>query len=57
MVAKFFYKGPRRSIGFRYSGPPWLFLVAVIILGLVLLGVIVVKTLVEFKGALLCFIC
>jgi len=48
MVAKFFYKGPLRSVGFRYSGPPWVFLVAVILLGLVILGVMVVKGLVGF---------
>jgi hypothetical protein len=23
--AEFFYNGPLRKIGFRYSGPPWVF--------------------------------
>lgn len=48
MDAEFLYKGPLRMMGFRYSGPPWAFLAAVILLALVILGVIVVKTLVGF---------
>jgi len=39
MNTEFFYKGPLRIIGFRYSGPPWVFLAVVILLGVVFLGV------------------
>ena len=37
MNTEFFYKGPLRMMGLRYSGPPWTFLAAVILLALVLL--------------------
>ena len=60
MIAEFFSNGdngPLRRMRLEYLGPPWVFLAAVILLGLVILGVIVVKTLVEFTGALSCFIC
>lgn len=36
MDAEFLYKGPLRKMGFRYSGPPWIFLVVVVLLVLVL---------------------
>jgi len=36
MTTEFFYKGPLRIIGLRYSGPPWIFLVVAILLALVL---------------------
>lgn len=39
MIIEFFYKGPLRTIGVRYSDREWLFLIAVILLGLVLLAV------------------
>ncbi len=39
MNAEFLYKGPLRIIGLRYSGPPWIFLVVVVLLILVFLGV------------------
>jgi len=48
MNTEFFYKGPLRIIGFRYSGPPWIFLVIVVLLTLMILGLLVVKTLVGF---------
>lgn len=48
MNAEFFYKGPVRLFGLRYSGPPWVFLAIVFVLGLVILGVIVAKTLAGF---------
>ena len=48
MMTEFFYKGPVRKFRLRYFGPPWVFLAAVILLGLVILGVIVMKTLVGF---------
>ena len=48
MMTEFFYQGPFRKMGLRYSGPPWVFLAAVILLGLVILGLIVVKSLVGF---------
>ena len=37
MDAEFLYKGPLRIIGVRYSGPPWVFLVVVVLLVLALL--------------------
>jgi len=40
---EFLYKGPIRKIGFRYSGPPWIFLATVVVLGTVVLGVLVAK--------------
>ena len=39
MIIEFFYKGPLRTIGVRYSDREWVFLIAVILLGLVLLAV------------------
>jgi len=48
MNAEFFYKGPLRVLGLRYSGPPWVFLAVVILLGLMILGAVVLKTLVGF---------
>jgi hypothetical protein len=39
MNTEFLYKGPLRMMGFRYSGPPWIFLVVVGLLILVFLGV------------------
>jgi len=39
MDAEFLYKGPLRIIGLRYSGPPWIFLAAVVLLVLALLHV------------------
>jgi hypothetical protein len=39
MNAEFVYNGPLRKIEFRYSGPPWVFLTVVILLGLLILGV------------------
>lgn len=48
MNAEFLYKGPLRMMGLRYSGPPWVFLAAVILLALVILGVAVVKTVAGF---------
>jgi len=38
MNAEFFYSNLLMSMGFHYSGPPWVFLAAVIILALVILG-------------------
>ena len=37
MNTEFFYQGPLRKMGFRYSGPPWVFLVVVVLLVLALL--------------------
>ena len=37
MNTEFFYQGPLRKMEFRYSGPPWVFLVAVVLLILALL--------------------
>lgn len=45
---EFFCQGPLRKIAFRYSGPPGPFLAAVIVSGIVVLGVIIVKTVVGF---------
>ena len=39
MLIEFFYNGPLGTIGFRYSDREWVFLIAVILLGLVLLVV------------------
>lgn len=39
MIIEFFYKGPLRTIGVRYSDREWVLLIAVILLGLVLLAV------------------
>jgi len=40
VIIEFFYKGPLRTIGVRYSDRAWVFLIAVILLsGLVLLAV------------------
>ena len=39
MLIEFFYNGPLGTIGFRYSDREWLFLIAVILLGLLLLAV------------------
>lgn len=39
MIAQFFFKRPFRSSGFSFSGPAWVFLVVIILLGLVLVGV------------------
>ena len=39
MDAEFLYKGPLRIIGLWYSGPPWIFLAAVVLLVLALLHV------------------
>jgi len=39
MNTEFFYQGPLRKMGFRYSGPPWIFLAAVVLLTLALLHV------------------
>lgn len=39
MNAAFLYNGPLRKMGFRYSGPPWIFLVVVVLLVLALLHV------------------
>jgi hypothetical protein len=36
MNTKFRYKGPLREIGFRYSGPPWVFLMMALCLAIVL---------------------
>lgn len=38
MNAEFFYSNLLMSLGFHYSGPPWVFLTAVIVLALVILG-------------------
>ncbi len=37
MNTEFFYQGPLRKMGFRYTGPPWIFLAAVVLLVLALL--------------------
>lgn len=39
MIIEFFYKGPLRTLRVRYSDREWLFLIAFILLGLVLLAV------------------
>lgn len=39
MIIEFFYNGPLGTIGVRYSDREWVFLIAVILLGLVLLAV------------------
>jgi len=39
MLIEFFYKSPLRMIRVRYSDREWLFLIAVILLGLLLLAV------------------
>ena len=39
MLIEFFYNGPLGTIGVRYSDRDWVFLIAVILLGLVLLVV------------------
>jgi hypothetical protein len=39
MIAEFLYKGPLGLFGVRYSGPPWIFLVLVVLLTLLILGV------------------
>jgi hypothetical protein len=39
MIIEFFYNGPLGTIGVRYSDRDWVFLIAVILLGLVLLAV------------------
>ena len=41
MNTEFHYKGPRREVGFRYSGRDWVFLAILIALGILFLGVIV----------------
>jgi hypothetical protein len=41
MNTKFHYKGPRREVGFRYSGRDWVFLAIVIAFGILFLGVVV----------------
>lgn len=38
MIIEFFYNGPLGTIGVRYSDRDWVFLIAVILLGLVLLA-------------------
>ncbi len=37
MNTEFFYQSPLRKMGVRYSGPPWIFLVVVVLLVLALL--------------------
>jgi hypothetical protein len=34
MNTEFLYKGPLRKIGFRYSGPPWVFVMFVLCLAI-----------------------
>ena len=41
MNTNFHYKGPRREVGFRYSGRDWTFLAIFIAFGIFVLGVIV----------------
>lgn len=43
MNAEFFYRNLLMSMGFHYSGPPWVFLTVVIALALAIFGVTVVK--------------
>ena len=33
MNTEFFYKGPLRTLGVRYSGPPWIFLLVLAAIG------------------------
>lgn len=35
MNTEFFYNGPLRKIGFRYSGPPWVFVAVALLLAIV----------------------
>ena len=42
MIIQFLYKGPVTLMGFYYSGPPWLFLLAILVLALALVGIIIV---------------
>ena len=41
MNTEFHYKGPRREVGFRYSGRDWAFLAIFIVLGILFVGVVV----------------
>ena len=41
MNTEFHYKGPRRKVGFRYSGCDWVFLAILIALAILFLGVVV----------------
>ena len=41
MNTEFRYKGPRREVGFRYSGRDWVFLSIFIALAILFLGVVV----------------
>jgi len=41
MNTEFRYKGPRREVGFRYSGRDWVFLVIVFALGILFMGAFV----------------
>lgn len=41
MNTEFHYKGPRREVGFRYSGCDWVFLAMLIALVILFLGVVV----------------
>lgn len=43
MNAEFSYSNLLMSMGFHYSGPPWVFLTVVIALALAIFGVTVVK--------------
>lgn len=40
MIAQFLYKGPLRVLGFHYCGPPWIFLMVVVLLVLVIFGLV-----------------
>jgi len=54
MKTQFIFKGPLRAFGFYYSGPPWSFLLVVLLLALVLAGVIVVTSPVDIVNLLRC---
>lgn len=38
MITRFFFRGAVRIVGFYFSGPPWVFLLALISLAVLLLG-------------------
>ena len=38
MIARFFFRGAVRIVGFYFSGPPWVFVIVLISLAVLLLG-------------------